>query len=177
MGDNHAGCNESAGYARGDSGRPATILCSWDSVPIHFRFPGAPRLALLKSGRGRLGKSTALRRCGSDSRFKAYKLASRDVKEEDTVVRFSGTNAAIGGRNLAVVAGPCSIESREQAFAIAGHVAAAGAQFWRRRLQAAHFSVCFSGTRPRRAEDHGQRQVRPVHCDRSTGCRDARTGG
>src|SRR5580698_1324960 len=61
---------------------------------------------------------------------KAYKLASRDVKEEDTVVRFS-TGAAIGGRDLAVVAGPCSIESREQAFAIAEEIAAAGAQFFR----------------------------------------------
>lgn len=62
---------------------------------------------------------------------KAYKLASRDVKEEDTVVRFPGTDAAIGGKNLAVVAGPCSIESRDQAFAIAEQVAAAGAQFFR----------------------------------------------
>jgi 3-deoxy-7-phosphoheptulonate synthase len=62
---------------------------------------------------------------------KAYKLASRDVKEEDTVVRFAGTDAAIGGKNLAVVAGPCSIESREQAFAIAEQVAASGAQFFR----------------------------------------------
>ena len=34
-------------------------------------------------------------------------------------------------RDLAVVAGPCSIESREQAFAIAEQVAAAGAQFFR----------------------------------------------
>jgi 3-deoxy-7-phosphoheptulonate synthase len=62
---------------------------------------------------------------------KAYKLASRDVKESDTVVRFAGTDAAIGGRELAVVAGPCSIESRVQAFAIAEQVAAAGAQFFR----------------------------------------------
>ncbi len=62
---------------------------------------------------------------------KAYKLASRDVKEEDTVIRFAGSDAAIGGRDLAVVAGPCSIESREQAFAIAEEVAAAGAQFFR----------------------------------------------
>jgi 3-deoxy-7-phosphoheptulonate synthase len=62
---------------------------------------------------------------------KAYKLASRDVKEEDTVIRFAGSDAAIGGRELAVVAGPCSIESREQAFAIAEQVAAAGAQFFR----------------------------------------------
>jgi 3-deoxy-7-phosphoheptulonate synthase len=62
---------------------------------------------------------------------KAYKLASREVKEEDTVIHFAGTDAAIGGGNLAIIAGPCSIESREQAFAIAEQVAAAGAQFFR----------------------------------------------
>jgi 3-deoxy-7-phosphoheptulonate synthase len=62
---------------------------------------------------------------------KAYKLASRDVKEEDTVIRFAGTDAAIGGKGLAIIAGPCSIESREQAFAIAELVAASGAQFYR----------------------------------------------
>jgi 3-deoxy-7-phosphoheptulonate synthase len=62
---------------------------------------------------------------------KAYKLASRDVKDEDTIIRFPGTDATIGGRDLAIVAGPCSIESREQAFEIAEHVAAAGAQFFR----------------------------------------------
>jgi 3-deoxy-7-phosphoheptulonate synthase len=62
---------------------------------------------------------------------KPYKLASRDVRDEDTVVRFAGTDASIGGKDVAVVAGPCSIESREQAFAIAEQVAAAGAQFFR----------------------------------------------
>ena len=43
----------------------------------------------------------------------------------------AGTDAAIGGRNLAIVAGPCSIESRDQAFAIAEQVASSGAQFFR----------------------------------------------
>jgi 3-deoxy-7-phosphoheptulonate synthase len=62
---------------------------------------------------------------------KPYKLASRDVKQEDTVIRFAGTDAAIGGSELAVIAGPCSIESREQAFAIAEQVAKSGAQFFR----------------------------------------------
>src|SRR5271170_3181012 len=62
---------------------------------------------------------------------KPYKLVSRDVKEDDTVIRFPGTNATIGGRDLAMVAGPCSIETKEQAFAIAEQVAAAGAQFFR----------------------------------------------
>ena len=62
---------------------------------------------------------------------KPYKLASRDVKEEDTIIRFAGTDATIGGRELAIIAGPCSIENREQAFAIAEQVAGAGAQFFR----------------------------------------------
>jgi 3-deoxy-7-phosphoheptulonate synthase len=62
---------------------------------------------------------------------KPYKLASRDVKEEDTIIRFEGTDATIGGDDLAIVGGPCAIESREQAFAIAEQVAAAGAQFFR----------------------------------------------
>jgi 3-deoxy-7-phosphoheptulonate synthase len=62
---------------------------------------------------------------------KPYKLASRDVKQEDTVIRFQGTDAAIGGHELAIIAGPCSIESREQAFAIAEQVAASGARFLR----------------------------------------------
>jgi 3-deoxy-7-phosphoheptulonate synthase len=62
---------------------------------------------------------------------KPYKLVSRDVKEEDTVIHFPGTNATIGGRDLAVIAGPCSIETHAQAFAVAEQVAKAGAQFFR----------------------------------------------
>jgi 3-deoxy-7-phosphoheptulonate synthase len=62
---------------------------------------------------------------------KPYKLVSREVKEEDTIISFPGTNATIGGHNLAVVAGPCSIETREQAFAIAEQLTNAGAQFFR----------------------------------------------
>ncbi len=62
---------------------------------------------------------------------KPYKLVSRDLKQEDTVITFPGSSATIGGRNLAIIAGPCSIESREQAFAAAEQVARAGAQFFR----------------------------------------------
>ena len=62
---------------------------------------------------------------------KPYKLVSRDVKEEDTVIHFPGTDASIGGKNLAIIAGPCSVETPEQAFAVAEQVAAAGAQFFR----------------------------------------------
>ena len=62
---------------------------------------------------------------------KPYKLVSRDVKQENTVIRFAGTDATIGGPGLAIIAGPCGIESREQAFAVAERVHRAGAQFFR----------------------------------------------
>jgi 3-deoxy-7-phosphoheptulonate synthase len=62
---------------------------------------------------------------------KPYKLVSRDIKEENTVITFTGTDASIGGRTLAIIAGPCAVESREQAFAVAERVRAAGAQFFR----------------------------------------------
>src|SRR5438094_7376970 len=62
---------------------------------------------------------------------KPYKLVSRDVKEDDTVVRFGGSEISVGDRELAIIAGPCAIESREQAFAVAERVHRAGAQFFR----------------------------------------------
>jgi 3-deoxy-7-phosphoheptulonate synthase len=60
-----------------------------------------------------------------------FKLVSREVQQENTVVTFPGTDASVGGKGLAVFAGPCAIESREQAFAVAERVAKAGAQFFR----------------------------------------------
>ncbi len=62
---------------------------------------------------------------------KPYKLVSRDTKPDNTVLKFPGSSATIGGPGLAIIAGPCGIESREQAFIIAERVARAGAQFFR----------------------------------------------
>jgi 3-deoxy-7-phosphoheptulonate synthase len=62
---------------------------------------------------------------------KPYKLVSRDVKDENTVVTFPGTDTTIGGDHLAVIAGPCAIENRDQAYTVAEHVARAGARFFR----------------------------------------------
>ena len=97
--------------------------------------PGAQRTAIGITGnqgevdRGNLEEMSGVAEVIRVS--KPYKLVSRDVKEDDTVIRFPGTNATIGGKDLAMIAGPCSIESREQAFAIAEQVAQAGAQFFR----------------------------------------------
>jgi 3-deoxy-7-phosphoheptulonate synthase len=97
--------------------------------------PGAQRTAIgITGNQGQVESGTLEELSGVAEVIpvsKPYKLVSRDVKEEDTIIRFPGTNATIGGRDLAMIAGPCSIETREQAFAIAEEVAAAGAQFFR----------------------------------------------
>jgi 3-deoxy-7-phosphoheptulonate synthase len=62
---------------------------------------------------------------------KPYKLVSRDVKSDNSIVTFPGTDTSIGGPDLAVIAGPCAVESRPQAFAVAERVARAGARFFR----------------------------------------------
>src|SRR6266404_1756977 len=60
---------------------------------------------------------------------KPYKLTSRDLRPEPTVVDVRG--AKIGGGSLAIIAGPCAIESRDQAFSVAEAVQRSGAQFFR----------------------------------------------
>ncbi len=59
-----------------------------------------------------------------------YKLAGRAFRPEGTVVEFAN-GAKIGGEQVAVIAGPCAIENREQIFAIAECVKAAGGGFLR----------------------------------------------
>jgi len=97
--------------------------------------PGAQRTAIGITGNPREVEPSALEEMPGVQELiqvsKPYKLVSREVKEENTVIRFSGTDATIGGPGLAIMAGPCAIESREQAFAIAEHVHRAGAQFFR----------------------------------------------
>src|SRR3990172_7057741 len=61
---------------------------------------------------------------------KPYKLVSREWKHEDTVVRVG--KVEIGGASpFVVIAGPCSIESREQALACAAEVKKLGALIFR----------------------------------------------
>ena len=59
-----------------------------------------------------------------------YKLASRQFKEEDTIVDV-GRGVKIGGSEVVLMAGPCTIESKEQVDAIAPIVAQAGARIMR----------------------------------------------
>ena len=97
--------------------------------------PGAQRTAVGITGNAGEVEPSALEEMPGVQELiqvsKPYKLVSRELKEENTVIRFPSTDATIGGPGLAIMAGPCAIESREQAFAIAEHVHRAGAQFFR----------------------------------------------
>src|SRR5207244_5922907 len=56
-----------------------------------------------------------------------YKLSGRAFRPEGTVVQFSN-GVKIGGDQVVVMAGPCSVESREQLFTVAEQIAKAGAR-------------------------------------------------
>ncbi|MBI5304259.1 MAG: 3-deoxy-7-phosphoheptulonate synthase [Chloroflexi bacterium] len=58
-----------------------------------------------------------------------FKLASRDFHPADSVVRINGVS--VGGNQVIVIAGPCSVESREQLFETAAAVKDAGAHILR----------------------------------------------
>src|ERR1700680_1533571 len=85
---------------------------------------GAVDIGSLKERAG-LVKSTPVR--------KPYKLVSRDIKEENSVIRIPTPlgEVSFGGKAVAMVAGPCAIESREQAFEIAARVKKAGVRLFR----------------------------------------------
>jgi 3-deoxy-7-phosphoheptulonate synthase len=97
--------------------------------------PGAERTAIGVTGnKGEIESGTLDEMTGVQDVIrvtKPYKLVSRDMKADNTVVSFPGTDATFGGPGLAIIAGPCAIESREQAFAIAERVHRSGAQFFR----------------------------------------------
>lgn len=58
-----------------------------------------------------------------------YKLISRDLRPEKSQVKVG--NSFIGGGELAMIAGPCALESREQVLEVAKVVADSGARFFR----------------------------------------------
>ena len=64
---------------------------------------------------------------------KPYKLVSRDAKEEDSVLRIStpAGEVIVGGRHIAMVAGPCAVETEEQCLAIAACVKKTGVRLFR----------------------------------------------
>jgi 3-deoxy-7-phosphoheptulonate synthase len=95
--------------------------------------PGAQRVAIgITGNKGALDSGLFISMPGVADAIRVsqpFKLVSREVKEEDTVIDVGGV--PLGGRSLVVMAGPCSVESKEQLLETAHGVRAAGARFLR----------------------------------------------
>lgn len=102
-------------------------IASLGLKPLYL--PGTERVVL-----GALGDERTLEQLHLESHpmvervqpiLSPYKLVSREVRPHDTIVNVGA--ASIGGERLALIAGPCAIESHEQMLATAIAVKAAGA--------------------------------------------------
>ena len=95
--------------------------------------PGAQRVAIgITGNRGALDPEAFASLPGVADAIRVsqpFKLVSREVKEEDTVIEVGGSR--LGGMGLAIIAGPCSVESEEQILEVARGVKESGATFLR----------------------------------------------
>ena len=95
--------------------------------------PGALKLAIGVTGPSRdLNESDFLLMDSVDDVVrvsKQYKLVSREMKPDDTIISIG--DEKVGREELTVIAGPCSVESREQLFDIAGQLKEMGIKFLR----------------------------------------------
>lgn len=60
---------------------------------------------------------------------KKYKLVSRMMKNDDTIININGEK--FGGNEINIIAGPCSVEGRDELFEIAGILKSMGVKFFR----------------------------------------------
>jgi 3-deoxy-7-phosphoheptulonate synthase len=64
---------------------------------------------------------------------KPYKLVSRDVKEEDSIIKIPtpAGEVLVGGAHIAMVAGPCAVETEEQCLTVARQLKSTGVRLFR----------------------------------------------
>lgn len=95
--------------------------------------PGSSKLAIGVTGQTHLLKEEDFQVMHSVQEVvrvsKKYKLVSRQMKSDDTIINIGGNS--IGGKELCIIAGPCSVESRDQTFAIAEQLKEMGIKFFR----------------------------------------------
>jgi 3-deoxy-7-phosphoheptulonate synthase len=95
--------------------------------------PGAMRVAIgITGNKGKINPEHFSTMSGVEDAIpvsKPYKLVGRDAKHENSEINIDGE--VIGGKELTIIAGPCSVESPEQLFQTADAVKEAGAKFLR----------------------------------------------
>ncbi len=100
---------------------------------VPHEIPGESRIAIGITGNGsKLDPDLFLNLPGVVEAIavsKPYKLVSREMKRENTVIPFG--DRSIGGKEIALIAGPCSVESREQIIEMAWTLKELGVSFLR----------------------------------------------
>ncbi|HLE32674.1 MAG TPA: 3-deoxy-7-phosphoheptulonate synthase [Bacteroidota bacterium] len=100
---------------------------------VPHEIPGAQRVAIgITGNKGRVSPDQFLSLPGVLDAIpvsKPFKLVSREIKPENTVIRV-GTSE-IGGKEINIIAGPCSVESRSQIFETAAMLRETGVKFLR----------------------------------------------
>ena len=101
--------------------------------------------------------------------LKPYKLASRDFKSQNTIIKVKGK--VIGGKKIPVIAGPCAVENRAIMINIAEKVKAAGASFIRGgAYKPGHRLIHFRALRGRASVPcRGEQENRAPCCHRDNG--------
>jgi len=92
---------------------------------------GTDRTVIAAIGDKRLADKTQLEQAPMVEKvvpiLSPFKMASREVKRQPTQIAIGSSGAVIGGTKVVVIAGPCSVESREQLLMTAHAVKKAGA--------------------------------------------------
>lgn len=100
---------------------------------VPHEIPGEGRIAIgITGNRTKLDPDLFLNLPGVNEAIavtKPYKLVSREMKGKDSVVDVRGRR--IGGNEVALIAGPCSVESRQQILELAGVLREMGIEFLR----------------------------------------------
>lgn len=95
--------------------------------------PGASKLAIGITGQTNLLKEEDFQMMHSVQEVlrvsKKYKLVSRQMKNEDTVIKVN--DQSVGNGQLCIIAGPCSVESHDKTFKIAEQLSEMGIKFFR----------------------------------------------
>lgn len=117
--------------AREDINNVIKNIKKYNCIP--HEIPGEKKLAIGITGPTETINEEEIRKMKSVEEVirvtKKYKLVSREMKKEDTIISIG--NSKIGGNELTVIAGPCSVESRDQIFEIAGRLNEMGIKFLR----------------------------------------------
>jgi 3-deoxy-7-phosphoheptulonate synthase len=95
--------------------------------------PGGDRVSIgILHNKGPLDPSSFLGLAGVKDAIpvsRPYKLVSREIQKEDTLITVG--DVTIGNGHFVIIAGPCAVESEDQALIIADHVRCAGAHIFR----------------------------------------------